>query len=335
VTARQLILELLARDKTGPATSSAAHNLEDVGDAAEGAAKHTEKLGKEAGRADEKVERYGKSSRTAAEHVQHLDREIKLCERELEKLAVAFAEAETAGDRADLSKGIRQTRSELDKLKKNRNVLEDLIPDAGEAKQFEKTFSNTISNAIENAKVGPVLAVGIAAAAPLIGATISAAVIGAAGVGNFTGTAIGTRLKMSKPELLIIVSVCTAAASCALVALLFDITVAVFGMLICAITNALSKIALDALIQRDVVETQRSSAFARSETFLQLAWVLGAAFGVLLPVSHGGGVGFMVAGAVVSTVAVVVVLRYRVLTGRAAVTPRAAGSVSDRDQRPY
>jgi hypothetical protein len=102
---------------------------------------------------------------------------------------------------------------------------------------------------------------------------------------------------------------------------------AVVGMLVAAVTNALSKIALDALIQRDVVETQRSSAFARSETFLQLAWVVGAAAGVLLPVSHGGGLGFDVAGAVVVAVAVVVGLRYRVI--RAAEAPGPTGPVAE------
>ena len=71
------------------------------------------------------------------------------------------------------------------------------------------------------------------------------------------------------------------------------------------------KIALDALIQRDVVETLRSSAFARSETFLQLAWVLGAAIAVALPVHHGGYLGFLVAGIVVGLVAVFTLLRHR------------------------
>ena len=63
---------------------------------------------------------------------------------------------------------------------------------------------------------------------------------------------------------------------------------AAVGMLDRAVANALSKIALDALIQRDVVETLRSSAFARSETFLQLAWVVGAAIGVVLPSNSTG-----------------------------------------------
>ena len=47
--------------------------------------------------------------------------------------------------------------------------------------------------------------------------------------------------------------------------------------------QALAKLSLDALIQRDVPELVRSSAFARSETLLQMAWVLGGAIGIALP----------------------------------------------------
>ncbi|PZS16163.1 MAG: MFS transporter [Pseudonocardiales bacterium] len=161
------------------------------------------------------------------------------------------------------------------------------------------------------------------------------AIVGAAGAGNFLGTAIGTKLKLHRPDIVIIASVGVAGVSCLLVALLFNITLAVAGMLISAMANALSKIALDALIQRDVVETLRSSAFARSETFLQLAWVVGAGIGVVLPSTHGGAVGFWVAGVIVSAVAAVVVLRYRVIT-RSASTKEwqvRPGGVGQRDPR--
>jgi hypothetical protein len=138
-------------------------------------------------------------------------------------------------------------------------------------------------------------------------------VIGAAGAGNFLGTAIGTRLKMNSPETIIIISVSVAGAVCLLVALAFGIAFAAVGVLASAVGNALSKIALDALIQRDVVETLRSSAFARSETFLQLSWVVGATIGVALPSSHGDGpIGFLVAGVLTLAVAVVVFLRNKV-----------------------
>ena len=63
---------------------------------------------------------------------------------------------------------------------------------------------------------------------------------------------------------------------------------------LCAgLASALGKLSLDALIQREVPEDVRSSAFARSETVLQLAWVGGGFIGICLPVS--GSVGLWVA----------------------------------------
>jgi MFS family permease len=145
-------------------------------------------------------------------------------------------------------------------------------------------------------------------------------VVAAAGVGNAAGTLIGTRLRLNRPEFVIVMSVGIAAATSLLVAVVFTIPLAGVGMLASAVANSLSKIALDSLIQRDVAEGQRSSAFARSETFLQLAWVAGAAVGVVLPTNHGGWVGYTAAAIVVGTVAVVVGLRFRVL----ARAPRGA-----------
>jgi predicted MFS family arabinose efflux permease len=152
------------------------------------------------------------------------------------------------------------------------------------------------------------------------------AVIAAAGVGNGLGNAVGTKLKLARPELVIITSTIVAAATCLLVAIAFDIAFAVVGMLVSAIGNALSKIALDALVQRDVAESLRSSAFARSETFLQLAWVLGAAIGVGLPADrhHGGALGFWVAGAILGAAAVLVSLRHRALSRRASASEHGA-----------
>jgi hypothetical protein len=128
VAARQLTLDLLARDKTGQATKSAADNLEDVGDAAEDAAKSTEKLGKEADKAEGQTDKLGKSARTAAQHVDKLDREIESVEKELKQLAVAYTEAQSASDRADLSKAIRRTESDLKKLAKARALIGSDVP---------------------------------------------------------------------------------------------------------------------------------------------------------------------------------------------------------------
>jgi MFS family permease len=155
---------------------------------------------------------------------------------------------------------------------------------------------------------------------------------GASGVGTFLGTGIGTRLRMARPDLIILVCTAAAAAGCVVTAALFDFPIAIAAMLICAVSNALSKLSLDAIIQRDVAETLRSSAFGRSETFLQLAWVLGATIALLLPAGNGR-LGFAVAAAVLSVVSVTMLLRERALRSQRS-TPtgtmlRAEGNLAE------
>ena len=137
-------------------------------------------------------------------------------------------------------------------------------------------------------------------------------VVVGAGAGNFVGTGVGTRLRLAHPEVVIMICGATAAVTCLLTAILFTIPFAVFGMFASSSTNSLAKIALDAVVQRDVPESLRSSAFARSETFLQLAWVLGATIAVLMP-SGNGSLGFWVAGAAVGGLTTLILMRNRVM----------------------
>ena len=129
-------------------------------------------------------------------------------------------------------------------------------------------------------------------------------------MGNFCGTAVGTRLKLARPELVILACTVAAAVGCVLAALLFSLPVAVGAMFVSAVCNSLAKLSLDAIIQRDVAESMRSSAFGRSETFLQLAWVLGAAIALLLPSKHGQ-LGFGVAAAMLVAVVAVMLTKQR------------------------
>ena len=69
------------------------------------------------------------------------------------------------------------------------------------------------------------------------------------------------------------------------------------------------------LEQREVPEQVRTSAFARSETVLQLAWVLGGGIGIVIPVSGAWGLGIAAAGL---TVMVGVTVRTLVLGRRPA-----------------
>jgi hypothetical protein len=134
----------------------------------------------------------------------------------------------------------------------------------------------------------------------------------AAGLGNFLGTASGTRLKLKRPDLVILLCTAAAAVACVFGALLFTLPIGIIVMLVSSTSNSLAKLSLDAIIQRDVAESLRSSAFGRSETFLQLSWVIGAAIALLLP-SKDGTLGFAVAAGVTVLATVVMTLRERAL----------------------
>lgn len=105
----------------------------------------------------------------------------------------------------------------------------------------------------------------------------------AAGLGNFAGNAIGARLHLGKPDVVILFCAGAALAMTVVAAVLPGLATAALATLIGAGASALSKVSLDAIMQRDLPEAARASAFGRSETVLQLAWVLGGACGVLLP----------------------------------------------------
>lgn len=121
------------------------------------------------------------------------------------------------------------------------------------------------------------------------------AVAVAAGAGSFAGTAAGSRLHSAAPDRVVLFSAVTAAAVTVLAAVFYSFAMAAVVALVAAVTNALGKVALDAIIQREVPERLRASAFARSETVLQLAWVAGGALGIALPTT--GWLGFTVAAA--------------------------------------
>ena len=142
----------------------------------------------------------------------------------------------------------------------------------------------------------------------------------AAGAGSFAGTAAGSRLHAADPDRLVLFSAAAAAAITVVAAFFYSFAMATAVVLVSSVTNALGKVSLDAIIQREVPESLRASAFARSETWLQLAWVVGGAFGIALPPT--GWLGFTVAaGLLVLTVGLIVWSLYR---GRSRPAPAAA-----------
>nr|WP_071659197.1 MULTISPECIES: MFS transporter [Streptomyces] len=136
---------------------------------------------------------------------------------------------------------------------------------------------------------------------PLTGqsAAVSLGIVGvAAGTGNALGTAVGAWLKSRAPEIIIVSVVALVLGTAIIAALFFGALLVACLAAVAGFAQALAKLSLDALIQRDVPEQVRTSAFARSETLLQMAWVFGGAVGIVMPLN--GTAGLAVAATIVA-----------------------------------
>ncbi|MDH6451007.1 MULTISPECIES: MFS transporter [unclassified Streptomyces] len=119
-----------------------------------------------------------------------------------------------------------------------------------------------------------------------------------AGAGNALGTAVGAWLRSRSPEIIILTVVAFVLGAAITAAIFFGAFLVACLAAVAGFAQALSKLSLDALIQRDVPELVRTSAFARSETLLQVSWVFGGAVGIVMPLN--GYLGLSVAAAVVA-----------------------------------
>lgn len=113
----------------------------------------------------------------------------------------------------------------------------------------------------------------------------------AAWVGSTTGTTVGAVVRTRWPDRIVLVLVACAAAVATLTALWWGIVTVLLVGLMAGFGQQLGKLSLDAVVQRDVPDRVRTSAFARSETLLQLAWVLGGGLGIALPLIPQLGLG--------------------------------------------
>ena len=113
--------------------------------------------------------------------------------------------------------------------------------------------------------------------------TLLAIVVGAAAVGNALGSVAGAVVRALAPRVVILACLLADTAAVVVAAVHFDLMTAVIVGLVAGLGQALGKLALDTLIQDHLAEAVRTSAFARSETVLQLAWVLGGIFACIIP----------------------------------------------------
>jgi MFS family permease len=104
----------------------------------------------------------------------------------------------------------------------------------------------------------------------------------AAAIGNFTGNFASARLKLGHPAQLVVRAATAVTIVAVATAVIGNLYVAAFATLVTSGASAVAKASLDASLQDDLPEESRASAFGRSESLLQLAWVAGGATGVLI-----------------------------------------------------
>lgn len=121
-------------------------------------------------------------------------------------------------------------------------------------------------------------------------------VIGAAGVGSLIGTLVGSLARGRSPRVTVLLALTVDAVACLLAGVFYHLPLAVLLGLSAGLCQQMGKLSLDSMIQDTVPENVRTSVFARSETVLQLAWVLGGGLGIVLPLRARiglGGVGLL------------------------------------------
>jgi hypothetical protein len=116
-------------------------------------------------------------------------------------------------------------------------------------------------------------------------------VIGAAGLGNTLGIALGSLLRRIDPALTVVLALVADAVAVLVAALFYGLLPLVVLGVTAGLAQSLAKLSLDSTIQRDVPERVQASAFARSDTTLQLAWVIGGFLGIALPLMPRLGLG--------------------------------------------
>lgn len=104
----------------------------------------------------------------------------------------------------------------------------------------------------------------------------------AATIGSFAGNFTSARLELGRPAVLVVRCTIAVTAAALAAAVSGKLLMVAAAALVTAGASAIAKASLDAAMQDDLPEKSRASAFGRSESILQLAWVTGGALGVLV-----------------------------------------------------
>jgi hypothetical protein len=153
--------------------------------------------------------------------------------------------------------------------------------------------------------------------------------VAAAAAGGLAAMAIGSLIRARAPQFILFAMLILAPIVTAAAAWFFSLTAAIAVAFTAALAAGLAKLSLDSIVQREIGEEIRSSAFAVSETLNQVANVAGSLAGVLVSMLNNGPAGLAIAAAWLTAALVLLVARRRrrILAARAeeeyAPPPRA------------
>ncbi|MFG1879454.1 MFS transporter [Sphaerisporangium sp. NPDC049003] len=149
---------------------------------------------------------------------------------------------------------------------------------------------------------------------------VIAILAGGAGAGGLIGAVVASWVRGHSPQVIVLVSLALATATATVSAFFFSLWTAVVVALVAGFAQEVGKLALDAIVQREIGEEVRSSTFGVVEALLQIAWVGGGLAGLLLSLLNGrsaGPIGLaVVAVGLVAALAWLLVARHRRLRAR-------------------
>ncbi len=143
--------------------------------------------------------------------------------------------------------------------------------------------------------------------------------------GGMLGTGIGSALRARWPQAMIFTVLGLVTIASIACAILFGLPSVLIIALAAAISQTLVKVGLDSILQREVPEEKRSSAFAFSETVHQLALVAGGLLGLLFSLTGSGFAGLTIAAAALALALAWLLVTRRRRISRARARPPVSG----------
>jgi MFS transporter len=150
------------------------------------------------------------------------------------------------------------------------------------------------------------------------------AMAAAAAAGGLVAMGIGSVIGSRAPLILLFVMLALATVVTGACAYFFGFGAAIIVAFVAALGTGLAKLALDSIVQREISEDVRSSAFAVSETLHQLSWVIGGLLGLLVSMLNNGQAGLAITAGGLAAALVYMVTRRRQRVRLSQASRRAA-----------